>query len=222
MLYWKTIDKPRKKLLDQLLALPELQDFYLAGGTGLSLELGLRKSNDFDFFSEANFNAGALLASIEKATHRKAEVVTLLEGTCDLTLSGVQVSFFFYPHPLLKPLVRDPSYPLLKLASVEDIAAMKVSAIGGRGEKKDFYDLYQILQKKKLGAADLLRLLDQKYGPKGWNAAHYLMAFSYFEGAEQEPLPRCYVPCDWEAIKTSFLALQKEALALKRNKDRCL
>jgi hypothetical protein len=213
MIHWKTLDSKRKIVLQKLCAQPFIKDFYLAGGTALSLELGLRKSDDFDFFTLRPFSEDQLYAKLSELLGKKPQVISLGEGTCDVDADGIQISFFLYPHRLLAPFILTPELPGLQLASLEDIAAMKMAAIGSRSVKKDFYDLYQILNLKNWKAKDLIALLDKKYGKKGWGASYYVMSLSYFEPAEADPLPRCYVPCDWVKIKAYFLAFQKEMLS---------
>lgn len=61
------------------------------------------------------------------------------KGTCDIILNGVQVSFFYYPNKIVKDFIITEEIPKLKMASILDIAIMKVVAIGGRGSKKNFF-----------------------------------------------------------------------------------
>jgi hypothetical protein len=212
MIYWKTLDSKRKNVLKKLCAQPFIKDFYLTGGTALSLELGLRKSNDFDFFTLSPFKEDQLYAQLGKTLGKKPQAISLSEGTCDVDADGIQISFFFYPHHLLAPFVLAPELPGLKMASLEDIATMKMAAIGSRSAKKDFYDLYHILILEHWKGEDFIALLNRKFGKKGWGASHDVMSLSYFDPAEADPLPECYVPCDWDKIKTFFLAFQKDML----------
>lgn len=214
MIHWTTLDSKRKNVLKKLCLQPFIKDFYLAGGTALSLQLGLRKSEDFAFFTPHSFSEDQLYAELAKVLGKKPQVISLGEGTCDVNADGIQISFFSYPHRLLAPFVVAPELPELRLASLADIAAMKMAAIGSRSAKKDFYDLYHILILKNWKAEEMIALLNKKYGKKGWGASHYVMSLSYFDPAEGEPLPHCYVPCDWDEIKTFFLAYQKEMLSV--------
>jgi predicted nucleotidyltransferase component of viral defense system len=180
MIHWETLDKKREILLKKIILQPFLKDFYLAGGTALSLQLGLRKSNDFDFFSPHPFAEDALYDEFVKALGSKPKVISLGDGTCDMDVNGIQVSFFHYRHPLAGPLVEASEFPGLRMASLQDIAAMKFSAIGSRSTKRDFYDLYHILRLEKWSAADLVDILDKKYGKKGWNDSYYVMSPQLF------------------------------------------
>ncbi len=103
--------------------------FYLAGGTALALELGHRRSANFYFFRPQRFDPGELLHRLDLTPGscvRRAETDTLT-----IELEGVMPSFFGYPYPLLPP--PKPSPWSVGLAAIEDIAAMKLSAIVGRG-----------------------------------------------------------------------------------------
>jgi hypothetical protein len=78
---------------------------YLAGGTGLALILAHRKSADFDFFSKAEFSPEKILEQLRK--YFKVNQISMAEmkkDTLIIFLKNVQVSFFFYNYPLLKPL----------------------------------------------------------------------------------------------------------------------
>ena len=209
------LDAPRIALLRELAGLPELKDFYLAGGTALSLQLGLRVSVDFDFFTANRFNAPALEASIS-SRFPHTQVIHLDPDTCDLMTEGVQVSLFRYPYPLCRPLVRgDEPLDHLRLASVEDIAVMKLAAIGSRGSRKDFYDLYEIFALcPSVQPERLLSLVRQKFGPQ-FDLTYMLMGLTYFEDAESEVMPRLFVQADWETVKNYFYHIQKEMFTLE-------
>ncbi len=97
--------------------------------------------------------------------------------------------------------------PKLNMASVLDIAVMKIVAIGGRGAKKDFFDLYNIIKKDNVKIDELAKGLIQKCG-NNINYANIIMGLSYFEDAEQEILPKTFVKYDWEEIKRFFIKNQ--------------
>lgn len=137
------------------------------------------------------------------------EVKQNQKGTCDVILNGVQVSFFYYPNPVIKDFVVVEEMPKLKMASVLDIAVMKVVAIGGRGAKKDFFDLYNILNKGNITINELSKGLMQKCS-SNINYANTIMGLSYFEDAEQEILPKTFVEYDWEKIKKFFINFQAD------------
>ena len=204
-MYWNIIDENRYKLLENITNTISIPNYYLIGGTALSLQLGLRESYDFDFCVPEDFNNELLLEELQKIG--QTEVRQNQKGTLDVILNDVQVSFFYYPNSVIKEFVNPKEMPKLKLASILDIAVMKVVAIGGRGAKKDFFDLYNILNKSNITIDELAKGLLQKYGTN-INYANIIMGLSYFEDAEQEILPKTFVEYNWEEIKKFFINFQ--------------
>ena len=206
-MYWNIIDENRYKLLENITNTISIQNYYMIGGTALSLQLGLRESYDFDFCIPKDFNNELLLEELQKLG--QTEVRQNQKGTLDVILNGVQVSFFYYPNSVIKEFVNPKEMPKLKLANILDIAVMKVVAISGRGAKKDFFDLYNILNKSNITIDELAKGLLQKYG-NNINFANIIMGLSYFEDAEQEILPKTFVEYNWEEIKKFFINFQTD------------
>ena len=206
-MYWNIIDEKRYKLLKSITETVSISEYYMIGGTALSLQLGLRESFDFDFCVPSQFNNEILLEELEKIGEIK--IKQNQKGTCDVILDGVQISFFYYPNKVINEFVNTTEMPKLKIASIIDIAIMKVVAIGGRGAKKDFFDLYNIIKKCNISKEELARGLVQKCGEKT-NYVNIIMGLSYFEDAEQEILPKTFVDYNWEEIKEFFINFQKE------------
>lgn len=204
-MYWNIIDEQRYKLLKNITETISIPNYYMIGGTALSLQLGLRLSYDFDFCVPEQFNNEVLLQELKILG--KIEVKQNQKGTCDIILNGVQVSFFYYPNMLINDLISTDDMPKLKMASILDIALMKLVAIGGRGAKKDFFDLYNILNKCNITVEQLAKGLIQKFG-KNINYVNMIMGLSYFEDAEQGILPKTFVGYDWEEIKRFFISFQ--------------
>ncbi len=212
-MYFEILDEKRFSILKKICEIPDINDFYLAGGTALSLQLKLRKSFDFDFFTQKSFNENVLYDSIKSLFPGKIEVITLNKGTCNLFVDGIQVSFFEYPYPMVNELIDDPEIKILHLASINDIAVMKMAAIGNRGAKKDFFDLYQIITGTGLTSEQIICYLREKYG-YNFNFSYMLMGLDYFEDAEDETLPQLYVKFDWNKTKKFFVQKKKELINL--------
>ena len=206
-MYWNIFDKSRYELLKKISEVISIDDYYMIGGTALSLQIGLRESYDFDFCVKGEFNNEVLLEELKSIGN--VEVIQNQKGTCDVLLNGVQVSFFYYPNKVLKDFVKVEEIPNLKIASVLDIAIMKVVAIGGRGAKKDFFDLYNIIKKCNITVDELVNGLVQKCG-NNVNYLNIIMGLSYFEDAEDEVLPNTFVPYNWENIKKFFIEFQRK------------
>jgi hypothetical protein len=177
-------------------------DFYLAGGTGLALQIGHRISRDFDLFSSDNAlreNERQRIVAALKGQGR-VDVREAMNGTCHLLLDGVAVSFFLYPYALL----RSPCgvFRGLPVAHVDDICAMKLSAVVGRGSKKDFVDLYHLC--RKLGLKEALEIGVRKFPDHGNFLMLAARALVYFEDADKEPMPRLLGKLEWDAVKEFF------------------
>lgn len=176
-------------------------DFYLAGGTGLALRLGHRISLDLDLFSETRLlkQPERLALKKELGTSGKLETRDEKDGTCHLRLGSTAVSLFHYPYKPLRPPAK---WAELKIASIEDITAMKLSAVISRGSKKDFIDLFFILQAHK--AADIFKWAERKFPGHPNFAVQAAKALVYFEDAEKEPMPMMLKPAPWTEVKAFF------------------
>lgn len=196
-----------RRLCRKLVRLPALRPFYLAGGTGLALHLGHRRSEDLDFFSRRSFRPPVLaqaLGSVGTPKH-----LSLGEGSVECWLAGFKVQWLHYPYRLLRKLHQTELGPL---ADPVDIALMKLTAVSQRGSKRDFIDLACFLRAyPQFPLHELLRLLSRKYGRI--NRAHYLRALAYFQDAEKEPMPRMQWPLRWNEVKD---CLQQEVAELLR------
>ena len=111
--------------------------------------------------------------------------------------SGVRVSFLEYRYPLLEPLVELGD---LRLAALEDIAAMKLAAVAQRGSKKDFVDIFAL--GRRFGLAEMLGLYRAKYAVK--DIGHVLIALAYFDDADRERMPTLLRRWNWSTMKSSI------------------
>ena len=203
-MHWEVIDNNRFEVLGKISKNISVKDYYMAGGTALSLQTGYRESFDFDFFTPSEFNTDLLIEELSKIGELKVTNY-MHDGTLHCLLDGVQVTFLRYRYPLIRPIVYTDRLPMVGLASIEDIAAMKMMAISQRGAKKDFYDLYCICQDCHFSLQDVFALLNSKYKNTNYNAAHIAMSLKYFDDAESQVLPKTFVKCDWDTIKKFFL-----------------
>jgi len=179
-------------------ALESIKNFYLAGGTGLALHIGHRRSVDLDLFSEQAFDEDSLLADLRPL--KSLAVIAKARQTLHLHICGTKVSFLGYSYPLLFPFefFRD-----FAVADMQDIACMKLSALASRGTRRDFVDLYAIAL--HYGLAALLEQFERKFSQVGYNKIHILKSLVFFADAEKEPMPDMLVPISWEMVKSFFL-----------------
>ena len=179
--YWDILDSKRINILPLLKKFKE--NFYLAGGTALALQLGHRDSIDFDFFSKKSFSTKSLTKKAEQI-FQNHKVVKIQEEENTLTFiidDTVKISFFSYPYELIEPLLDEDNF---KMASLNDIGAMKLSAITSRSVLKDYVDLYFILHQMSL--EELLQLTKEKFPTLDINLI--LKSLVYFDDVQKEPI----------------------------------
>jgi hypothetical protein len=204
-MYPQTLYPKTKQVLDKLKKLSILKDFYLAGGTALALQIGHRRSVDLDFFTKKFPKRDLLLQELRPLNPSVSQEAP---GTMDLLINNVKVSFLEYKYPLLQPLV---NYRGINLANTIDIACMKLSAVSSRGSKKDFVDLYVILQKYELNK--LINDFEEKYKGADYQKVHILKSLIFFDDADEEPELDYIKNIKWEAVKTSIENKVKNYLA---------
>jgi hypothetical protein len=181
-MHWDILDPNRQAILPSLRTFKD-RGFYLAGGTGLALQIGHRDSIDFDFFIDTSFETDRLVEDLPALFPEHTVVLTAHEaGTVSCLIDGaIRLSFFEYRYPILKPLTATEH---LSIASIEDIACMKLSAITGRSLEKDYVDLYFLLQ--KLSLRELLGMCIEKYPSLDQNLI--LKSLVYFDDVLHEPI----------------------------------
>lgn len=119
------------------------KNFYLAGGTALALQLGHRTSLDFDFYNQSHFDANEILTLLKEVFPEKIEEISFAKDTLFVRIDKIPSSFFWYKYPLISNLKEIKGLPL---ASLEDIAAMKLIALIGRAKKRDYIDIFYLLK----------------------------------------------------------------------------
>jgi hypothetical protein len=143
------------KLLPFLAA---FDDFYLAGGTALALQIGHRVSVDFDFFGDGPIDR--MLLPKVKRVFPGISVEPAINNPEELTvfLGTVKLTFVSYPFPIIDPLV---SWDGLRMLSVKEIGATKAYTIGRRGTYKDYVDLYFIIAEHHASLGDIISMAEQ-------------------------------------------------------------
>ena len=187
-------------LVRRLVAGGHLDSWTLAGGTGLALQLGHRYSEDLDFFRTPVFESEILLSRLSEVG--PVAIQSRSSGTLHLVLEGLRVSFLAMEAPLL---FAGTPYRGLVLADPRDIAVMKLVAIGGRGSRKDFVDLFFYLQAGGSLEA-MLELTRRRFEKIDFNEYHLLKSLVFFDDAEAEPMPRMLREVSWQAIKETITA----------------
>ena len=196
MLYTQTVEPRTFALLKQLLDMPELASFSLVGGTALSLVYGHRISIDLDLFSDIKFDQNIVI----NALRQKFTEGFIYEGEFKhfgifCFVENVKVDLVPFRHPLIRPIqVIDG----IRMFSLEDIAAMKIQAILGRGKKKDFWDIAELFKHFKL--KEIIAFYKEKF-PSQMLLISIPQALSYFDDADESEDPISINGMDWDAVK---------------------
>ena len=134
MLHREAVPAGTLDLLTSLCRHPALAPFALAGGTSLALRFGHRLSVDLDFFTPQSFDSNMLVNALSGTFALKE--ATFHDGGLSVSLQGVKVDFVTYRYALLSPVEEVDS---IRLFSLEDVTAMKLSATTNRGAKKGVF-----------------------------------------------------------------------------------
>ncbi len=212
-IFWNVLSKNQKRTLNILSKMSEINDFYLAGGTGLALQIGHRKSIDFDFFSKRNKLFSEDREKIKNYLRKYGKIKLLQDknNTLDIFFDSVKISFFYYPYSLVKSLK---TAKKIKISSVEDISLMKLSAISTRGNKKDFIDLYFVC--KYIPLVKLFKLAKKKFPDVYDFSVVALKSLVYFFDAEQEKMPVMLKAVNWSKVKNFFIKETKKILNIQK------
>ena len=193
MLHYSSIYPPTLELLKSISSLEEFNNFALAGGTSLALQIGHRISVDLDFFSASDFDEEMLLQKLREKFYT-IHILHQKKNSLNIVVNDVRTDFITHQYSLCKPVQLIDG---IKLYSMQDIAAMKLSAVASRGSKKDFVDIYFLLQHFSL--SEMLGFMHAKYPEL--NKMQVLMSLIYFEDAEIDIEPNMLIPVDWNSIK---------------------
>jgi len=206
MLHYETVDEGTLGLLKQLQSLSILSEMRLVGGTSLALQIGHRKSIDIDLFGNLSADYENLVDELKTL----GEVVSLKnsKNIHSLLINEIKVDIVNYEYKWLTNKITTDN---IHLASIEDIAAMKLNAIIGRGSKKDFIDLFFIL--KDYSLETLIDFYTKKYNDG--STFLVLKSLTYFEDADEQEMPFMFNNIDWQTIKNNIKKAHAEYVLQK-------
>lgn len=206
LVHWETTTPELQRVFAHLAHQPILQQFYLAGGTAVALRLGHRRSHDLDYFSATNeVLAPTRRAAAVALAEFEPTVVEDADGTFVLDLGALQVAFLGYGYDLAgEPDVVDG----VAVASLTDLGLMKLDALISRGSRKDFYDLYFILQQRSL--PELMSLAELKYPHAHDFELMAVASLALFENADRDQQPEMLVEVAWPTVRSFFRDLARE------------
>ncbi len=202
MLQKSVVEEKTFSLMKSLMAEEVLSDFFLVGGTALALKLGHRKSIDIDLFTRSDIAVDELQKYLTQKYGFKEEFreKNTLKGEID----GVKVDLIKYDYPFVNDLEKTSDG--IRMASVEDVIAMKLSAITDSGTRvKDFADIAWLSTRYSLN--QMLKFYQEKF--KGANALSVAKALVYFNDIdfENEPVELVGANFDWKKVNKRLLEM---------------
>lgn len=203
MVYYNAVSDLLKATLTTLMRAPVLDSFRLVGGTALSLQLGHRLSVDIDLFSDApydsiNFNRiDEFIETNFPYHHHFSHLPPALGKSYTIGADreqAIKLDVFYTDTFIHHPMIKDG----IRMATTEEIIAMKLDVVQRGGRKKDFWDLHELLTKYPL--SDMLSLHQQRY-PYTHDAALILQNLTHFDISNDDFDPICLRGKYWEFIR---------------------
>ena len=198
MLREETVEPATLGLLKKMTALPELSQFRLAGGTALSLILGHRRSVDIDLFTDQPLEKEIFIPALEDTFGNIVPVNERSKNIYQCIIRDVKVDFVSVRDPFLNPVQILDGIPF---ADINDLIALKLNAVKGRGVKKDFWYIARLLQDYSL--SDLFQFYHDRYNYDDTFAV--IRSVIYFADAEDTIAPESLDGMTWEKVKQTIL-----------------
>jgi hypothetical protein len=206
-LYYNTLKPLLLNVLKELMAAREFDAFRLIGGTALSLYRGHRESADIDLFSDAPYDSIDFTA-IDAFLHNTYSYV----DTTKFNIVGKGKSYFvgrnkddcvkldlFYTNRFIQEIILING---IRLATVEEIVAMKIDAISRGGRKKDFWDIHELKDDYSL---EKMIALHKQRNPYTHDENQIRKNFMDFKNADDDFDPVCLKGKHWEIIKLDII-----------------
>ena len=205
-LQYQTVKPILRSTLERLMEIDEFNPFRLVGGTSLSLRYGHRMSDDIDLFTDAEYGSldfhllqDILRSEFPYCQGDCGEIVGF--GTSYLVGNSkddnVKVDLF-YTDPFIRPMEQ---LDKIRMASVDDIVAMKMDVVSRGGRKKDFWDLHML--RNYYSEEQMISLYEERY-PYGATKEECVAGLTNFSVADAEPDPICLQGKVWQLVKLDF------------------
>lgn len=207
-LHYETITPLLKNILNDIMENPVFDPFYLVGGTSLSLRLGHRKSVDIDLFTNAPYDS-LDFSVFEKFFQDNYQYYYCSDRTGNVGFGrsyyvgesedeNIKVDLFYHDE-IVDPCDRMDN---IRIASLEDVIAMKVDIVSRSGRKKDFWDLHELLN--TYSVSEMIEF--HKYLYEYTHDRNQIVAnFTNFSCADEDLDPVCLKGKEWELIKLDFV-----------------
>jgi predicted nucleotidyltransferase component of viral defense system len=205
-LYWNTVKPRLQEVLQDIIYEPIFMPFRLVGGTALSLQLGHRMSEDIDLFTAAEYGSidyKAIREFLENkypfCVSRSLDNVSF--GTNFVVGNSitdcVKLDLYYTDEFIEKPIIINN----IRMATINEIIAMKLEVILQGGRKKDFWDLHYFMDKMNLD--DMISLYEKRY-PYIDGINDNKKQLLNFDKADNDFEPICLLGKNWEIIKMDF------------------
>lgn len=188
------------------MVLPELVDFHLVGGTALSLLYGHRNSIDLDLLTFDNFDNEKLINTLTSVYGESFVVRTAPPFGIFCYINSIKVDLIKYRHPIIRPVTEIDG---IRMFSIEDIMAMKIQTILGRGRKKDFWDIAELLE--HYSVKDFVNFHKEKFSTQNLLIT-VPQAMLFFEDADEDENPVSLKGQTWESVKSNIREKVREYL----------
>jgi predicted nucleotidyltransferase component of viral defense system len=198
---------------EKALSIPEIEPYRLVGGTALALRFGHRKSIDIDLFASEKLNKRMISKAITDAFSGSKLDVT--EHNVRGFINGIKIELFDGWH---SPFQETPiTIQRIRMASLMDIACMKLDAIIERREKKDYIDLY-FLFKELTG--DKIFEAYKKFNPHVSDRS-FLFALNEVNTAYENKsvMPEMISSVSWKEISNSMYSITRNYLSEQKGKN---
>lgn len=210
-LFWNAVTPLLKTALTKMMANGSFHRFRLVGGTSLSLQLGHRISVDIDLFTDASYDSidfGVIDNFLRKTFSYVSEPQSGVVGMGMSYLVGddenesVKLDLY-YTEPFIQPeLIIAP----FRLATIEEIVAMKMDIVQRGARKKDFWDLHELLD--RYSPSRMIELHKSRY-PYNHQESEIRANFTNFTMADDDFEPVCLKGKYWELIKLDIVQALK-------------
>lgn len=208
-LHYQTVSSLLLEILKILMGAKEFKDFRLVGGTALSLYRGHRESVDIDLFTDAPYDS----IDFKGIDVFLRKTFTYVDPS-EYKAVGLGTSYFignkedecvkldlYYVDKFIQEIVL---FDGIRMATVEEIIAMKIDVISNGGRKKDFWDINEL--KDDYSLEKMISLHKQRY-PYGHDPKQIKSSLSDFEKADDDFDPICLKGQIWELIKLELVLL---------------
>jgi predicted nucleotidyltransferase component of viral defense system len=205
-MYWNTVKPLLKEILIDLMNEDLFSSFRLVGGTSLSLQIGHRISVDIDLFTDANYGSidfdkikDFFENKYQYCSYRNTKNVGM--GTYfeigNSKTDFVKVDLYYTDDFIFDALLIDG----IRMATENEIIAMKLEVINQNGRKKDFWDLHYYLD--KISINQMIKFYEKRYPYS--DSLNIKSQFLSFEYADEDFNPVCLLNKNWDDIKLDFI-----------------